>query len=94
MPIKRLTFLHHQTAALAAVVFVALAAYSFPAAAFLEDTEARKAILDLRSQVSAGQQAQIDLQNELEQQVQENARLRGRTELLEKQVEEIGRAHV
>ena len=89
MQIKRLTSLHHQTAALAAVVFVALTTYSFPAAAIFEDNEARKAILDLRSQVSAGQQAQIDLQNQLEQAVQENARLRGRTELLEKQVEEL-----
>jgi hypothetical protein len=64
MQIKRLTSLHHQTAALAAVVFVALTTYSFPAAAIFEDNEARKAILDLRSQVSAGQQAQIYFQNQ------------------------------
>lgn len=89
MSIKRLSFLHHQTAALAAVVFVALTTYSFPAAALFEDNDARNAILDLRSQVTAGQQALIDLQNQLEQAVQENARLRGRTELLEKQVEEL-----
>ncbi len=87
--LQRFNFLHTSTAALAAVVFVALSGFSQPALALLEDNEARKAILDLRAQVSAAQKSQIEMQSQLDELTQDNAKLRGQTEVLEKQVQEL-----
>ena len=47
------------------------------------------AILDLRTQLSASQKAQVELQGLLDELNQETAKLRGRSEVLEKQVEEL-----
>ena len=58
---KCFSFLHNSTAALAAVVFVSLSFTSPPSFAFMEDGEARRAILDLREQLSASQKAQVEL---------------------------------
>ena len=81
--------MHNSTAALAAVVFVGLSFTSTASFAFMEDSEARRAILDLREQLSASQRAQVELQGRLDEQNQETAKLRGRAEVLEKQVEEL-----
>ena len=86
---KCFSFLHNSTAALAAVVFVSLSFVSPSSFAFLEDGEARRAILDLRTQLSASQKAQVELQGLLDELNQETAKLRGRSEVLEKQVEEL-----
>ena len=86
---QRFSFLHNSTAALAAVVFVGLSFVSPSSHAFLEDGEARRAILDLRDQLSASQKAQVELQGRLDELNQETAKLRGRSEVLEKQVEEL-----
>ncbi|MEN9930645.1 MAG: hypothetical protein RL604_892 [Pseudomonadota bacterium] len=86
---KCFSFLQNSTAALAAVVFVGLSFVSTSSFAFLEDGEARRAILDLRSQLSASQKAQVELQSLLDELNQETAKLRGRSEVLEKQVEEL-----
>ena len=48
---KCFSFLHNSTAALAAVVFVGLSFTSTASFAFMEDGEARRAILDLRAQL-------------------------------------------
>ena len=87
--LERFNFLHTSTAALAAVVFVAFSGFSQPALALFEDTDARKAILDLRVQLGAAQKAQIEMQNQLDELIQEGAKLRGRTEILERQVQEL-----
>jgi tol-pal system protein YbgF len=89
MQMKHFNNLHKTTAALAAVVFVALASFTQSAHAFLEDGEARRAILDLRSQLNESQKSQLQLQNQLDELNQEAAKLRGRADLLEKQVEEL-----
>jgi len=86
---KCFSFLHNSTAALAAVVFVSLSFVSPSSFAFLEDGEARRAILDLRIQLSASQKAQVELQSLFDELTQETAKLRGRSEVLEKQVEEL-----
>ncbi len=86
---QRFSFLRNSTAALAAVVFVGLSFVSPSSLAFIEDAEARRAILDLRAQLSASQKAQIELQGLLDELNQETAKLRGRSEILEKQVEEL-----
>jgi tol-pal system protein YbgF len=86
---KCFSFLQNSTAALAAVVFVGLSFSSTSSFAFMEDSEARRAILDLRAQLSASQKAQIELQGRLDELNQETAKLRGRSEILEKQVEEL-----
>jgi tol-pal system protein YbgF len=86
---KCFSFLQNSTAALAAVVFVGLSLVSPSSHAFMEDSEARRAILDLRAQLSASQKAQIELQGRLDELNQETAKLRGRSEVLEKQVEEL-----
>ena len=82
-------YLHKTTAAMAAVVFVATASLATPAYAFLEDAEARRAILEVRSQLSKSQNSQVQMQGQLDELAQENAKLRGRADLLEKQVEEL-----
>ena len=87
--LKRFSFLHNSTAALAAVVFIGLSFTSPSSFAFLEDSEARRAILDLRAQLSASQKAQVELQGLLDELNQETAKLRGRAEILEKRVEEL-----
>jgi len=87
--LQRLNFLHTSTAALAAVVFVALGSFSQPALALLEDNEARKAILDLRAQLAATQKSQVEMQSLVDELTQETAKLRGRAELLERQVQEL-----
>ena len=86
---KCFSFLQNSTAALAAVVFVGLSFTSTASFAFMEDGEARRAILDLRTQLSASQKAQVELQGLLDELNQETAKLRGRSEILEKQVEEL-----
>lgn len=86
---KCFNFLHNSTAALAAVVFVGLSFMPTTGFAFIEDGEARRAILDLRAQLSASQKAQVELQGRLDELNQETAKLRGRSEVLEKQVEEL-----
>jgi len=86
---KCFSFLQNSTAALAAVVFVGLSFISPSSLAFMEDGEARRAILDLREQLSASQKAQVELQGRLEELHQETAKLRGRSEVLENQVEEL-----
>lgn len=82
-------YLHKTTAAMAAVVFVATASLATPAYAFLEDAEARRAILEVRSQLSKSQNSQVQMQGQLDELAEENAKLRGRADLLEKQVEEL-----
>ena len=89
MQMKHFNNLHKTTAALAAFVFVACASFTQSAHAFIEDGEARRAILDLRSQLSESQKSQLQLQNQLDELNQEAAKLRGRADLLEKQVEEL-----
>ncbi len=89
MQMKHFNNLHKTTAALAAFVFVAFASFTQSAHAFIEDGEARRAILDLRSQLSESQKSQLQLQNQLDELNQEAAKLRGRADLLEKQVEEL-----
>jgi tol-pal system protein YbgF len=86
---KCFSFLQNSTAALAAVVFVGLSFTSTASFAFIEDGEARRAILDLRAQLTASQKAQVELQGRLDELNQETAKLRGRSEVLEKQVEEL-----
>jgi tol-pal system protein YbgF len=71
------------------IAFFIASTFSCSAFALFSDDEARKAILDLRVQVTAGQNAQIEFQNQIEELSQENAKLRGRTDLLEKQIEEL-----
>ncbi len=89
MQMKTSHYLHKTTAALAAVVFVALGSFTTTAHAFLEDGEARRAILDLRAQLSESQKAQLQMQGQVDDLNQEVAKLRGRADLLEKQVEEL-----
>lgn len=89
MQMKMTHYLHKTTAALAAVVFVASTSLTSPAFAFIEDGEARRAIIDLRSQLSSSQNAQLQLQSQLDELTDGNAKLKGRTDLLEKQVEEL-----
>ncbi len=89
MQMKHFNNLHKTTAALAAFVFVAFASFTQSAHAFIEDADARRAILDLRSQLSESQKSQLQLQNQLDELNQEAAKLRGRADLLEKQVEEL-----
>ena len=89
MQMKMNHYLHKTTAAMAAVVFVASASLTTPALAFMEDGEARRAILEVRSQLSTSQNAQVQMQGQLDELAQENAKLRGRADLLEKQVEEL-----
>ena len=86
--LKRFSFLHNSTAALAAVVFIGLSFTSPSSFAFLEDSEARRAILDLRAQLSASQKAQVELQGLLDELNQETAKLRGRAEILDKRVDQ------
>jgi tol-pal system protein YbgF len=89
MQMKITHYLHKTTAALAAVVFVASASLATPAFAFLEDGEARRAILEVRSQLSNSQKSQVQMQGQLDELLEENAKLKGRADLLEKQVEEL-----
>ena len=89
MQMKINHYLHKTTAAMAAVVFVATASLATPAYAFLEDAEARRAILEVRSQLSKSQNSQVQMQGQLDELAEENAKLRGRADLLEKQVEEL-----
>ena len=89
MQMKINHYLHKTTAAMAAVVFVATASLATPAYAFLEDAEARRAILEVRSQLSKSQNSQLQMQGQLDELAEENAKLRGRADLLEKQVEEL-----
>ena len=89
MQMKVNHYLHKTTAAMAAVVFVATASFATPAYAFLEDAEARRAILEVRSQLSKSQNSQVQMQVQLDELAEENAKLRGRADLLEKQVEEL-----
>jgi len=69
------------------VVFGALTSAS--AMAFFSDDEARKQVNALNERVKAAQKSVIDLQAELEGVKQENAKLRGQNEALEKNVEEL-----
>lgn len=84
------------------MTFRALAALSLctvfvhPAHAFLEDAEARRAILELRQRFdsSAEENAQmrrslLDLQSQIETMRRETAQLRGTNEQLERQVQEL-----
>ncbi|MBU3599595.1 tol-pal system protein YbgF [Polynucleobacter sp. 30F-ANTBAC] len=89
MQMKINHYLHKTTAALAAVVFVASASLATPAYAFLEDAEARRAILELRSQLGNSQKSQVQMQGQLDELTEDNAKLKGRADLLEKQVEEL-----
>jgi tol-pal system protein YbgF len=89
MQMKINHYLRKTTAAMAAVVFVASASLTTPAFAFMEDGEARRAILEVRSQLSKSQNSQVQMQGQLDELAIENAKLRGRADLLEKQVEEL-----
>lgn len=87
--LMRPNVLRTSTAAMAAVVFVLLSCTAMPSFAFLEDNDARRAILELRAQLSASQKAQVQLQGQFEELNQEIAKLRGRSELLEKHIEDL-----
>jgi tol-pal system protein YbgF len=89
MQMKINHYLHKTTAAMAAVVFVASACLTTPAFAFMEDGEARRAILEVRSQLSNSQNSHLQMQRQLDELSQDNAKLQGRADLLEKQVEEL-----
>lgn len=67
-----------------AVTLVALMASS--AASAFSDDEARKAILDLREKVVAGQNAQLQLATQIEQLSEQNAELMGRVERLSNEI--------
>ncbi len=76
---------------LSALVLAAVASTCFTpkAWALFEDDDARKAILDLRKSLAATQSATAELQNQLEKLKTDNAQLRGRVEMMEKQAEEL-----